>query len=73
VTFFFICFLVLVLCRSAYAFARHLDLQELERRKFYVALAEDLARLDKMIADGNKPQPKEPVIKSHNSRWAGRN
>jgi len=72
VTFFFICFFVLVLCRSAYAFARHLDQQELERKRFYVALAEDLARLDKMI-DESKPQPKQPKITTYNTRWAGRN
>jgi len=73
VTFFLVCFLVLLACRTAYAFAKHLDQQELERKKFYLALAEDLERLDKMIADNNKPQPKEPRITTFNKRWAGRN
>jgi cbb3-type cytochrome oxidase subunit 3 len=73
VTFFLVCFLVLLVCHTAYAFAKHLDQQELERKKFYLALAEDLERLDKMIADTNKPQPKEPRLTTFNKRWAGRN
>lgn len=73
VIFFLVCFLVLLVCRTAYAFAKHLDRQELERKKFYLALAEDLQRLDNMIAQGNKPQPKEPRITTFNKRWAGRN
>lgn len=72
VTFFLVCFLVLVVCRSSYALAKHLDRQELERKKFYLALAKDLERLDEMIAE-NKPSIKEPRIATFNKRWAGRN
>jgi hypothetical protein len=66
--FFLVCFLVLFVVRLAYSFARHLDRQELERKKFYLALADDLRRMDKMIAEGNKPEP----MKIQNP-WAGRN
>jgi cbb3-type cytochrome oxidase subunit 3 len=71
VTFFLVCFLVLLVCHTAYAFAKHLDRQELERKKFYLALAEDLERLDRLLAD--RKEPKELQIITHNKRWAGRN
>lgn len=55
--------------RGLFILAEYLDERERERAEFYMALAKDLERLDKMIAQGNKPQPKEPRI----TRWAGRN
>jgi hypothetical protein len=67
--FFLVCLIVLFVVRLAYSFAKHLDRQELERKKFYLALSDDLRRLDKMIAEGKKP---EATIKIQNP-WAGRN
>ena len=70
---FLVGFLILLVCRIGFAFSRHLDRQESERRKFYLALANDLEKLDAMIAKIKKPEPREPAITTYNKRWAGRN
>lgn len=57
----------------AQAFARHLDRVELQRKKFYLAVCEDLKRLDEMIEQDKKRLPKNPRIDTIDTRWVGRN
>ena len=64
-----IIFVGLVIVRGLYLIAQHIDQQNYERRRFYLSVAADLDRLDKIVADGN--QPPELVLPSKN--WAGRN
>jgi hypothetical protein len=55
--------------RGLYLFAQHIDQQNYERRRFHLMVAEELDRLDKIQAEGNKPP--ELVLPSKN--WVGRN
>ena len=64
-----IIFVGLVIVRGLYLIAQHIDQQNYERRRFYLSVAADLDRLDKIVADGN--QPPELVLPSKN--WVGRN
>jgi hypothetical protein len=50
-----------------------MDKQECNRKEFYTALANDLARMDKLIQDQNKRQPKQPKLVLINKNFAGRN
>ena len=70
---FLVGFLILLVCRIGFAFSKHLDRQESERRQFYLALANDLEKLDAIIAKIKKQEPKQPAITTYNKRWAGRN
>ena len=49
--------------------AKHIDQQNYERRNFYLWVAAELDKMDKIVAEGNRP--KEESIPSNN--WAGRN
>ncbi len=51
--------------------AQHIDQQNYERRRFYLSVAADLDRLDKIVAEGN--QPKQPEIMLPSKNWVGRN
>ena len=66
-----IIFIGLVILQGVKLFAKHIDQQNYERRRFYLSVAADLDRLDKIIAEGNKPKQPELVLPSKN--WAGRN
>jgi hypothetical protein len=66
---FFVIFFGLLTMRGLYLFARHIDQQNYERRRFHLMVAEELDRLDKIQAEGNKPP--ELVLPSKN--WVGRN
>lgn len=66
-----IVFIGLVILQGVRLFAKHIDQQNYERRRFYLSVAADLDRLDKMIAEGNKPKQPELVLPSKN--WVGRN
>lgn len=66
-TFFLLCFLALVAIRAGNAFKKHLARQEEERRKFYLAVADDFKKLDKMIAEDKTTRG---LI---TTPWAGRN
>ncbi|NDD55955.1 hypothetical protein EBZ39_19170 [bacterium] len=66
-----IIFVGLVLMRGLYLIGQHLDQQNYERRRFYLSVAADLDRLDKIVAEGN--QPKEPELVLTTKNWAGRN
>jgi len=61
-------FVGLVIVRGLYLLGQHIDQQNYERRRFYLSLAADLDRLDKIIAE-NKTKPE--LIRS--DKWAGRN
>jgi len=63
-----IIFVGLVIIRGLYLLAQHIDQQNYERRRFYLSVAADLDRLDKIIAE-NKTKP--DLITS--DKWAGRN
>jgi len=62
-------FFGLLILQGVRLLARHIDQQNYERRRFYLSVAADLDRLDKIVAEGNRP--KEESIPSNN--WAGRN
>jgi hypothetical protein len=64
-------FIGLVILQGVRLFAKHIDQQNYERRRFYLSVAADLDRLDKIIAEGNQPKQPELVLPSKN--WVGRN
>ena len=66
-----IIFVSLVIVRGLYLIAQHIDQQNYERRRFYLSVAADLDRLDKIVAEGN--QPKEPELVLPSKNWVGRN
>jgi hypothetical protein len=66
-----IIFVGLVIVRGLYMIAQHIDQQNYERRRFYLSVAADLDRLDKIVAEGNQPKQSELMLPSKN--WVGRN
>jgi hypothetical protein len=64
-------FIGLVILQGVRLFAKHIDQQNYERRRFYLSVAADLDRLDKIIAEGN--QLKQPELVLPNKNWVGRN
>jgi hypothetical protein len=64
-------FIGLVILQGVRLFAKHIDQQNYERRRFYLSVAADLDRLDKIVAEGN--QPKEPELVLPSKNWVGRN
>lgn len=64
-------FIGLVILQGVRLFAKHIEQQNYERRRFYLSVAADLDRLDKMIAEGNQPKQPELVLPTKN--WVGRN
>ena len=66
-----IIFVGLVIVRGLYMIAQHIDQQNYERRRFYLSVAADLDRLDKIVAEGNQPKDPELVLPTKN--WVGRN
>jgi hypothetical protein len=66
-----IIFVGLVIVRGLYMIAQHIDQQNYERRRFYLSVAADLDRLDKIVAEGNQPKQLEPMLPNKN--WVGRN
>ena len=71
VIFVLIIFVGLVIVRGLYLVAQHIDQQNYERRRFYLSVAADLDRLDKIVAEGNQPKQPELVLPTKN--WVGRN
>jgi hypothetical protein len=61
-------FVGLVIVRGLYLIAQHIDQQNYERRRFYLSVAADLDRLDKIIAES---KTKPDLITS--DKWVGRN
>ena len=66
-----IIFVSLVIVRGLYLIAQHIDQQNYERRRFYLSVAADLDRLDKIVAEGNQPKDPDPILPTKN--WVGRN
>jgi hypothetical protein len=64
-------FFSLLVLQGVRLLAQHLDQQNYERRRFYLSVAADLDRLDKIVSEGN--QPKEPELLLPSKNWAGRN
>ena len=68
-----IIFVGLVIVRGIYLIAQHIDQQNYERRRFYLSVAADLDRLDKIIQENNQHKPQEPQVAIFDKKWAGRN
>lgn len=68
---FLVSFFGLLILQGVRLFAKHIDQQNYERRRFYLSVAADLDRLDKIVAEGN--QPKEPELVLPTKNWVGRN
>jgi hypothetical protein len=66
-----IIFIGLFILQGVRIFAKHIDQQNYERRQFYLYVAAELDKMDKIVAEGN--QPKEPELVLPNKNWAGRN
>jgi len=64
-------FFGLLILQGVRLLAKNIDQQNYERRRFYLSVAADLDRLDKIVAEGN--QPKEPELLLPSKNWAGRN
>lgn len=62
-------FFGLLILQGVKLLAKHIDQQNYERRNFYLWVAAELDKMDKIVAEGNRP--KEESIPSNN--WAGRN
>lgn len=71
VIFALVIFFGFIMMRGLYLFAQHIDQQNYEKRRFYLMVAEELDRLDKIQAEGN--QPKEPELLLPSKNWVGRN
>jgi hypothetical protein len=52
-------------------FAKHIDQQNYERRQFYLYVAAEMEKMDKIVAEGN--QPKQPELMLPSKNWVGRN
>ena len=66
-----IIFVGLVIVRGLYLIDQHIDQQNYERRRFYLSVAADLDRLDKIVAEGNQPKETDLILPTKN--WVGRN
>jgi hypothetical protein len=62
-------FFGLLILQGVRLLAKHIDQQNYERRNFYLWVAAELDKMDKIVAEGNRH--KEESIPSNN--WAGRN
>lgn len=68
---FLVVFFGLLILQGVRLFAKHIDQQNYERRQFYLYVAADLDRLDKIVSEGNQPKKPELVLPTKN--WVGRN
>jgi len=68
---FLVVFFGLLILQGVRIFAKHIDQQNYERRKFYLFVAAELDKMDKIVAEGN--QPKEPELMLPTKNWVGRN
>jgi len=71
---FLVVFFGLLILQGVRIFAKHIDQQNYERRKFYLFVAAELDKMDKIVAEGNQPKkPKEPELLLPTKNWVGRN
>ena len=68
---FLVAFFGLLILQGIRVLAKHIDQQNYERRRFYLSVAADLDRLDKIVAEGNQSKEAELVLPTKN--WVGRN
>ena len=67
-------FFGLLILQGVRLFAKHIDQQNYERRQFYLYVAAELEKMDKIVAEGNQPkEPKEPELVLPSKNWVGRN
>jgi hypothetical protein len=64
-------FIGLLILQGLRLLGKHIDQQNYERRKFYLFVAAELDKMDKIVAEGNQPKQPELVLPSKN--WVGRN
>ena len=71
---FLVAFFGLLILQGVRLFAKHIDQQNYERRQFYLYVAAELEKMDKIVADGNQPkESKEPELLLPTKNWVGRN
>jgi hypothetical protein len=71
-------FVVLVIvgflvCRGLCLLANHIDQQNYEKRRFYLSVAQDLDRMDKIIRENKKLASKQAELVLPSKNWVGRN
>ena len=64
-------FIGLLILQGLRLLGKHIDQQNYERHKFYLFVAAELDKMDKIVAEGN--QPKEPELLLPSKNWVGRN
>ena len=71
---FLIAFFGLLILQGVRIFAKHIDQQNYDRRQFYLYVAAELDKMDKIVAEGNRPkEPREPELLLPTKNWVGRN
>ena len=71
---FLLVFFGLLILQGVRIFAKHIDQQNYDRRQFYLYVAAELDKMDKIVAEGNQPKkPKEPKLLLPSKNWVGRN
>jgi len=71
---FLVVFFGLLILQGVRLFAKHIDQQNYERRQFYLYVAAELEKMDKIVAEGNQPkEQKEPELLLPTKNWVGRN
>ena len=67
-------FVGLFILQAVRLLGKHIDQQNYERRKFYLFVAAELDKMDKIVAEGNQPkEQKEPELLLPTKNWVGRN
>jgi hypothetical protein len=71
---FLVTFFGLLILQGVRLFAKHIDQQNYERRQFYLYVAAELEKMDKIVAEGNQPkEQKESELLLPTKNWVGRN
>ena len=71
---FLVAFFGLLILQGVRIFAKHIDQQNHDRRQFYLFVAAELDKMDKIVAEGNQPkEQKEPELLLPTKNWVGRN
>ena len=68
---FLLAFFGLLILQGVRIFAKHIDQQNYDRRQFYLDVAAELDKMDKIVAEGNQLKQPELVLPTKN--WVGRN
>jgi hypothetical protein len=71
---FLVAFFGLLILQGVRIFAKQIDQQNYDRRQFYLYVAAELDKMDKIVAEGNQPkEAREPELLLPTKNWAGRN